>query len=186
VTVPSTRFRAHLDARSSLRTAGDLAAWAETVGRLGGVMCSVRVAVESARAALPAWEHDVPESRAPHERIAAVDAWLACPCASHAAAAVDLAWANGDDNAFKGFSRVTVGGKFVESDAATYAHWCSDDAASAIYVRNDAKKVAEVAGLAASRASYALELAGVPIAESVMRVAGAVAQAVHDVNDAVS
>jgi hypothetical protein len=98
-----------------------------------GPQREVRVAIVAARSALPVWERHEPHERAPHERIEAAEAWLACPCREHADAAGDLAFANGTDNPLKGWTVLRIGGRSIESMGAIYAHWASDNACSAAY-----------------------------------------------------
>ncbi len=133
---------------------GDALVWIRGLAQFGKVAC-VRASVGSARAALVAWEKAEPVLRAPHERIAAVEAWLACPCAKHAEVASQLAWANGDDNPLK-WTRLFVDGKEIESTAAICAHWSADNAANTVWLE-DPELLGQVIETGCSAALAALE-----------------------------
>jgi hypothetical protein len=62
----------------------------------------VRAAVAAARPLLPRWEARQPDELRPAEALAAADAWVACPCETHAAralAAAQACWLLGDAEA---------------------------------------------------------------------------------------
>jgi hypothetical protein len=160
--------------RHAAKSAQDLWHWVKDLESFGKTY-AVRAAVVAARAALPAWERVEPNERAPHERIAAVEAWLACPCDAHADAAGDLAFANGDDNAIKGWSSIRIEGREVDDPKATYAHWSADSACSAAWVKDDHFS-AQAAATAFGQALEALEDDG-PLPLRGPRLADAVADA---------
>jgi len=94
------------------------------------------------------WERAEPSLRAPHDRLAAAEAWFACPCAEHAESAGRLAFANGDDDPL-GFTSLVVDGKYIESAHAIDAHWASDNAASAAWCPNAHERARRVRALSA-------------------------------------
>ncbi|MGZ3423970.1 MAG: TIGR02996 domain-containing protein [Polyangiales bacterium] len=146
--VDEVRLRDYLAGRptrvsfASSRSQSGVDAWVKGFAELGKPVC-VRVAVAAARAALEAWETYEPAIRegGPYERIAAAEAWLACPCEAHEEIASQLAWANGDDSPLKWTSMV-VNGNAIESMEAIYAHWSSDNAVSV--TANDLSLAAQI------------------------------------------
>lgn len=139
-----------------LRSASDIEAsvaslrrWAQGFAPFGRTIC-VRAAVAAARTSLELWERIEPNLVGPQARIAAVDAWLACPCESHAKVAEQLAWANGDDKQLTGFSVMIVEGKNIEDEHAWSAHWAADNAASAVWCFDPASACATGAAAAAN------------------------------------
>ncbi len=145
-------FIAHL--QRGIDSADELHAWVLGLACFGKPT-AVHAAVAAARNALVVWERAEPRSRAPHERIAAAEAWLACPCTDHAEAAGRLAFANGDDSPLK-FTCLVVDGHEVEAMPTIFAHWSADNAVSASW-NTDPGLVAQCAATGMAAAMAALD-----------------------------